>query len=92
MANLAHKDKDEKANYTADTDKVVVSAAAELDDEDTPSEGEMSTLRKISAPLPWVGVAMCLIEFAERASYYGSKGPFNNFSGSPPSSALRLTG
>lgn len=26
---------------------------------------------------------MCLIEFAERASYYGSKGPFNNFINRP---------
>jgi POT family proton-dependent oligopeptide transporter len=26
---------------------------------------------------------MCLIEFAERASYYGSIGPFNNFINRP---------
>ena len=26
---------------------------------------------------------MCLIEFAERASYYGCKGPFNNFINNP---------
>jgi POT family proton-dependent oligopeptide transporter len=26
---------------------------------------------------------MCLIEFSERASYYGCKGPFNNFINRP---------
>lgn len=33
--------------------------------------------------LRWVAIAMCLIEFAERASYYGSEGPFNNFINNP---------
>ena len=31
----------------------------------------------------WMAVAMCAIEFAERASYYGSTGPFNNFINNP---------
>lgn len=31
----------------------------------------------------WAAIAMCLIEFAERASYYGCKGPFNNFINNP---------
>ena len=31
----------------------------------------------------WIAVAMCAIEFAERASYYGSTGPFNNFINNP---------
>lgn len=30
-----------------------------------------------------MAIAMCLIEFAERASYYGSSGPFNNFINNP---------
>ena len=52
---------------------------ADLEDgEGAPSQEELSTLRKVAAPLPLTAVCMCLIEFAERASYYGSKGPFNN--------------
>jgi len=30
-----------------------------------------------------VALAMCAIEFAERASYYGTSGPFNNFINNP---------
>jgi dipeptide/tripeptide permease len=30
-----------------------------------------------------VAIGMCLIEFAERASYYGVKYPFNNFINNP---------
>ncbi|KZV93794.1 PTR2-domain-containing protein [Exidia glandulosa HHB12029] len=44
-----------------------------------PTEEELATLRKVSAGMPWPAIAMCLIEFAERASYYGSTGPFTNF-------------
>lgn len=58
----------------------ILVTSADLDETEHPSEEELATLRKVSAPLPWVGVGMCLIEFAERASYYGSTGPFNNFS------------
>lgn len=70
-----------------------------MDPELVPTEEDLLTLRKIAAPLPyvlifeecdhladffsWPGVAMCLIEFAERASYYGCKGPFNNFVNRP---------
>ena len=31
----------------------------------------------------WVAIFMCLIELTERASYYGSSGPFNNFINNP---------
>ncbi|KAI9632829.1 POT family-domain-containing protein [Dioszegia hungarica] len=57
--------------------------AEEMDSELIPTEEDLLTLRKVAAPLPWAGVAMCLIEFAERASYYGCKGPFNNFINRP---------
>ena len=33
-----------------------------------PTEEEKGTLRKVAAPMPFVAIAMCLIEFAERAS------------------------
>ncbi|WRT65309.1 uncharacterized protein IL334_002252 [Kwoniella shivajii] len=54
-------------------------AGADIDEDLVPTHEELSTLRKVPAPLPWIGVLLCFIEFAERASYYGSKGPFNNF-------------
>lgn len=34
---------------------------------------------RISAPLSWVGIAMCFIELCERASYYGCQYIFQNF-------------
>ncbi|KAL7422570.1 hypothetical protein Q5752_003218 [Cryptotrichosporon argae] len=49
----------------------------------TPTEEELATLRKIPATMPWYAVCICLVEFAERASYYGSSGPFNNFINNP---------
>jgi len=44
-----------------------------------PTAHEIATLRMVPAGMPWPAIAMCLIEFAERASYYGSIGPFSNF-------------
>ena len=48
-------------------------------DGDPATEEEYATLRKVAAPVPWVAFALCIVELAERASYYGSSGPFNNF-------------
>ncbi|KAK4698538.1 hypothetical protein P7C70_g7736, partial [Phenoliferia sp. Uapishka_3] len=48
-----------------------------------PTEEEKLTLRLIPAAMPWAAVMMCLIEFAERASYYGSYGVFANFIENP---------
>ncbi|KAL2418199.1 MFS-type transporter ucsM [Exophiala dermatitidis] len=44
-----------------------------------PTEGEKESLRKIPANIPLVSFALCFVEFAERASYYGAKTVFNNF-------------
>ncbi|KAJ5520796.1 hypothetical protein N7463_001249 [Penicillium fimorum] len=50
------------------------------DDEFTaPTKEEDQTLRKVAANLPLVGFALCLVEFAERASYYGAQTLFSNF-------------
>ena len=78
------KSKDKKGYDEEPKGEVTVSAATDdyLDSDLRPSDEDNKTLRKVAAPLPWVAIAMCLIEFAERASYYGSSGPFNNFSGS----------
>ncbi|KAJ5171676.1 hypothetical protein N7492_004269 [Penicillium capsulatum] len=44
-----------------------------------PTEEESQTLRKVGASLPLVSFSLCLVEFAERASYYGAKTVFSNF-------------
>jgi dipeptide/tripeptide permease len=45
----------------------------------TPTEKEKETLRKISDSVPMVSYALCAVEFAERASYYGVQTIFSNF-------------
>ncbi|KIH86438.1 oligopeptide transporter [Sporothrix brasiliensis 5110] len=44
-----------------------------------PTEEEQHTLRKISDSIPLTAWLLCLVEMAERASYYGVKAAFNNF-------------
>ncbi|KAJ9120710.1 hypothetical protein QFC22_002641 [Naganishia vaughanmartiniae] len=71
-------DFDEKADAT-ETNVNVLAAGSMNNDVETPDEGEptaheLETLRKVSAPMKWAAMAMCIIELAERASYYGSKG------------------
>ena len=34
---------------------------------------------RVDAPLKWAAIAMCIVELAERASYYGCKDVFANF-------------
>lgn len=36
-----------------------------------PTNEELQTLRKIAGSISWVSYALCVVEFAERASYYG---------------------
>jgi dipeptide/tripeptide permease len=49
----------------------------------TPTEEELESLRKIPGSIPWVTWLLCLVEFAERASYYGAKQVFTNFLANP---------
>ncbi|KAI1146761.1 POT family protein [Nemania diffusa] len=44
-----------------------------------PTEEERSTLRKVYGSVPITAWALCFVELAERASYYGVKSVFNNF-------------
>ena len=44
-----------------------------------PTELELATLRKVPGSIPWITWLLCLVEFAERASYYGAKQVFVNF-------------
>jgi len=79
--------KDEKDAYAYNGgEEVIVGPAAGSSAGDflEPNEDQLSTLRRVSAPMPMVVVLMCLIELAERASYYGcSQGPFANFVKNP---------
>ncbi|TVY75557.1 Peptide transporter PTR2, partial [Lachnellula suecica] len=44
-----------------------------------PTADEEKVLRKVADKIPAVSFALCLVEFAERASYYGVSTIFNNF-------------
>lgn len=49
------------------------------EDYPTPTPEEASTLRKVSDKIPWVAYTLCIVELAERASYYGVQTVFSNF-------------
>jgi hypothetical protein len=48
-----------------------------------PTEEEQATLRKVAGSIPWIGYSLCVVEFAERASYYGAVQVFANFLQNP---------
>lgn len=64
-----------------EADKVqAATTEIEVDEEKPlPTEEENATLRKVADSLPWVSFSLCLVEFAERASYYGAKTVYSNF-------------
>ncbi|KAI0150353.1 POT family protein [Xylariaceae sp. FL1272] len=51
------------------------------DDENypAPTEEEDKTLRKVADSVPWTAWLLCLVELAERTSYYGTNAVFGNF-------------
>lgn len=64
------------------TEKVAYGDVASSDEDDEhplPTAEEKVTLRKVSDDLSYVAFALCLVEFAERASYYGAQNIFSNF-------------
>jgi len=44
-----------------------------------PTDEELATLRRVAGSLPAIAWLLCVVEFAERASYYGASGVFSNF-------------
>lgn len=48
-----------------------------------PTAEESQTLRRVAGSLPLVSFSLCLVEFAERASYYGANTVFANFTQFP---------
>ncbi|KAI5297025.1 hypothetical protein KEM55_005255 [Ascosphaera atra] len=56
-----------------------VSASEDGDSLIAPTEEEQAILRKVPGPISGTGYWLCIVEFAERASYYGCKQVFSNF-------------
>ncbi|RMZ90747.1 hypothetical protein DV736_g2027, partial [Chaetothyriales sp. CBS 134916] len=44
-----------------------------------PTEEEKHSLRRVAGSIPLISFSLCLVEFAERASYYGAKTVYTNF-------------
>ncbi|KAK7043587.1 hypothetical protein VNI00_008198 [Paramarasmius palmivorus] len=44
-----------------------------------PTEEERATLPRVPGGMPWTAFTICIVEFAERASYYGCSAVFSNF-------------
>jgi dipeptide/tripeptide permease len=55
----------------------------EADYEGKPTEEDLATLRRVAGGMPTVAYLLCLVEFCERASYYGCQGLFSNFVNRP---------
>lgn len=53
------------------------------DYEGKPTEEERRTLRRVAGSLPPVAYLICVVEFCERASYYGVQPLFSNFVNRP---------
>ncbi|KAK6349409.1 hypothetical protein TWF696_005694 [Orbilia brochopaga] len=53
--------------------------AFEREEEDAPTEEEMTTLRHVSDKIPWNAYTIAFVELCERFSYYGTTVVFTNF-------------
>ncbi|KAF7593562.1 hypothetical protein BBP40_011182 [Aspergillus hancockii] len=60
--------------------EVTASATSEENENHpAPTGEEAKTLRKVAGSLPIIAYSLCVVEFAERASYYGAQTVFSNF-------------
>jgi hypothetical protein len=48
-----------------------------------PTENELKTLRRVAVTLPWTAYLLCIVEFAERGSYFGCRQVFANYVNNP---------
>ncbi|KAK2668684.1 MFS transporter superfamily [Fusarium oxysporum f. sp. vasinfectum] len=62
-----------------DPEANAVSLSDSTSDRLPPTTEEKQKLRKIAGGIPWVSYLLCIVELAERASFYGCKTVFNNF-------------
>ncbi|PTB38774.1 uncharacterized protein TrAFT101_006802 [Trichoderma asperellum] len=79
-AGLDDKEFHEKAAANIDVD--VASNDEEVFD-DTPTEEEMRTLRRVSGKIKWAMYTIAFVELCERFSYYGSSILYTNFVNRP---------
>lgn len=63
---------------TLDSTTNSVSAKQEVYN-DTPTEEELKTLRRVSGKIPWIAWTIAFVELCERFSYYGTTVVFVNF-------------
>ncbi|ORY25526.1 POT family-domain-containing protein [Naematelia encephala] len=77
VGHEAHKPVDPQS--TDDKSLEGTFAVAEIDSEDTPTEEERETLRRVPGHVNAAGYMLCFIEGANNASYYGVSGVFTNF-------------
>jgi hypothetical protein len=60
---------------TIETNRILASTDDEYQE---PTEEELKSLRKVAGSIPWISYALCVVEFAERASYYGQRTASND--------------
>ncbi|WWC61493.1 uncharacterized protein I303_104077 [Kwoniella dejecticola CBS 10117] len=70
---------DKHVGTKLDAEDVVVGSAEVEYDSLAPTEEEKKTLRKVSGKVNRAGYALCFVEAANYASYYGVTGVFQNF-------------
>ncbi|WVW83498.1 hypothetical protein I302_105519 [Kwoniella bestiolae CBS 10118] len=102
-ANHVLTDQPDKAVDTKDTSHDVLVGTNEVAEDDAPTEEEKATLRKVPGKVNAAGYALCFVEAANYASYYGVTGVFQNFiqrplpeggngAGAPPSGTQQSAG
>ncbi|CZT19712.1 probable peptide transporter PTR2 [Ramularia collo-cygni] len=72
-------DHPEKGAHTAYHDPIQMVGSYE----GKPTEEELKTLRRVPGKVPTVAYMLCIVEFCERASYYGVTGVISNFVNRP---------
>lgn len=69
----------EKETGAHDIESVPSSGQHDDDNFPAPTEEEKWKLRRVPDKIPATSYALCVVEFSERASYYGVVFPFSNF-------------
>ncbi|KAF3805483.1 Peptide transporter PTR2, partial [Colletotrichum gloeosporioides] len=69
----------EKVDPEAQTNSVEATSVVDYETYPLPTEEERSTLRKVHDSIPLTAWSLCVVEMAERASFYGVKAAFNNY-------------
>ncbi|KAI0129906.1 major facilitator superfamily transporter peptide [Xylariales sp. AK1849] len=76
---------DEKISHTPSRDHHGPYLANNLEEdyEGKPTDEELKTLRRVPGSLPTIAYMICIVEFCERASYYGVQPLISNFVNRP---------